>query len=55
MLKNLWRMWANAIGAKSGNTDSEADRVAFIRTIIVLQAVITNFFIIAGIIKHWSE
>lgn len=55
MLKKLWKMWANAIGSKVGNTDLEADRVAFIRTIIVLQAFITNLFIIAGIIKHWSE
>lgn len=55
MIKKLWKIWANAIGSKTGNTDSEADRVAIIRTVIVAQAFVTNLFIIAGIIKHWSE
>lgn len=51
----IWRLWAKALGEKSGSTDTEADRIAIIRTIIVLQAVVTNLFIISGIIKHWNE
>lgn len=46
-------MWAKALGEKSGNTDNEADRIALIRTIIVLTYIITNLFIIAGVIRHW--
>lgn len=54
MLKNkFWRIWAKALGEKSGNTDQEADRVALIRTIIVLIYIITNLFIVAGVIRHW--
>jgi len=49
----LWRLWAKALGEKSGNTDVEANRVACIRTCIVLCYIITNCFIAAGVIHHW--
>jgi len=48
-----WRLWAKALGEKSGNNDKEADIIACFRTIIVLIYVIANFFIIAGVIRHW--
>jgi len=38
----------------SGDTDREADRIACIRTVIVLTYVVTNCFIIAGVIRHWN-
>lgn len=50
----MWRLWAKALGEKAGTTDTEADRIACIRTSIVLCYVITNLFIIAGVIKHWN-
>lgn len=53
MLKRVWYYLAKSTGDKSGKTDSEADIVAIIRLIIVLQAVITNVFIVAGVIRHW--
>lgn len=49
----MWRLWAKALGEKHGRTDTEADRIALIRTIIVLIYIVTNFFIIAGIIHKW--
>ena len=49
----MWRIWAKALGEKAGKDNKEADRVAFIRTVIVLCYVITNIFIIAGVIRHW--
>ena len=49
----IWRMWAKALGEKSGSTDKEADRIALIRTLIVLSYIVTNCFIIAGVIRHW--
>jgi hypothetical protein len=54
-LRNSWRIWAKALGEKSGNTDAEADRIAIIRTAIVLSYIITNSFIIAGVIRHWNS
>jgi len=49
----MWRLWCKALGEKASSDDSEADRVAIIRTAIVACYVITNFFIIAGVIRHW--
>ena len=49
----MWRLWAKALGEKHGNDDRESDRIAIIRTAIVLCYVVTNMFIIAGVIHHW--
>jgi hypothetical protein len=49
----MWRLWAKALGEKSGADDKEADAIAVIRTAIVACYVVTNLFIIAGIIRHW--
>lgn len=53
MKKRLWRLWAKALGEKVGTTDTEADRIAYIRTAIVAVAVLTNLCIVAGVIHHW--
>jgi hypothetical protein len=52
-MNKVWRLWAKALGEKSGKTNTEADTVALIRTTIVLCYVITNIFIVAGVIRHW--
>jgi len=52
-VKYFWRLWAKALGEKTGNTDKESDRIACIRTLIVLSYVLTNTFIILGVIRHW--
>jgi hypothetical protein len=49
----MWRLWAKALGEKASEDDKEADRVAVIRSLIVLCYIITNMFIIAGVIRHW--
>jgi fatty acid desaturase len=53
MLKRFWRLWAKALGEKASVKNKEADRVAAIRTAIVVVYLITNFCIIVGIIRHW--
>ena len=52
-VKYFWRLWAKALGEKAGNSDEESDRIACIRTLIVLSYVLTNTFIILGVIRHW--
>ena len=54
--KTWWRYWAYAIGQKEGRSNKDADRIAIIRTLIMIQLITTNFFIIAGNVKHlwWS-
>jgi len=54
-IKNVWRLWAKALGSKTGATDKEADTVAIYRTVLVLSSVFTNICIVAGIIKHWND
>jgi hypothetical protein len=49
----MWRLWAKAIGEKASENKVEADTVALIRTIIIVSYLITNCFIIAGVIRHW--
>ena len=52
-MKKAWRLWAKAIGEKEGAKDCESDKIAMIRTIIVVVNFITCFVIIAGNIKNW--
>lgn len=53
--KTAWRWWAKALGEKASKCDRESDKVAIIRTIIFLSYLITNAFIIAGVIRHWND
>jgi hypothetical protein len=52
-MKQFWKLWAKALGDKASTNDREADRVALIRTVIVLTYIVTNCFIVAGVIRHW--
>ena len=49
----MWRLWAKALGEKASPNNDEADKIALIRTIILLVYLITNLFIVAGVIRHW--
>ena len=55
IIKRIWRLWAKALGEKVGSTDTESDRIACIRTVIVLSYIITNCFIVAGVVHHWNQ
>lgn len=46
----MWRLWAKALGEKATIDNIEADRIAMIRTSLVVINVITNLFIISGVI-----
>jgi hypothetical protein len=54
-MNRFWHLWAKALGEKAGNSDNEADRIAIIRTSIVLIYIITNIVIISGVIRHWND
>jgi len=54
-MKKWWRVWAKALGEKSGKSNSEADTIAKIRSFIFIQLVVTNCFIIAGNKLHWKD
>lgn len=47
----MWRLLAKALGEKASKCDKEADKIALIRLLITLQILITNCFIIYGVIR----
>jgi hypothetical protein len=53
--KNLWRLWAKALGEKASKDDKESDHIASLRTVIFFTYLVTNLFIIAGVIRHWND
>ena len=53
--KTVWRLWAKALGEKASKCDKESDRIAVIRSVIFITYLITNLFIVAGVIRHWND
>ena len=51
----LWRWWAKSLGEKASKCDKESDKVAIVRSIIFATYLITNCFIVAGVIRHWER
>ena len=51
----IWRLWAKALGQKASDSDSEADIVAWIRTLILVTYLVTNCLIVAGVVRHWND
>lgn len=54
-MKQLWRLWAKALGEKASLDNREADLIAIIRSLIVLTYIVTNIIIILGVIRHWND
>jgi|TARA_R100000482_G_scaffold63340_1_gene23394 hypothetical protein len=53
--KSTWRIWAKALGEKSGKTDRESDTIAGIRTLIFVSYMVTNVAIVANAVRHWDD
>ena len=53
--KSAWRIWAKALGEKSGKDDREADIIACIRTFIFVSYLVTNVAIVANALRHWND
>jgi len=51
----MWRLWCKALGEKASDNDRESDKIAIIRSLIFLSYLITNCFIIAGVIRHYDN
>lgn len=55
MSKNFFRLWAKSLGPKAGRNEKEADIIAFVRTVILISYMTTNFFIVAGVVRQWPR
>ena len=53
--KTIWRLWAKALGDKSGKNDRESDIIAWIRTLIFISYLVTNVAIVANAVRHWND
>ncbi len=51
----MWRIWAKALGEKASPCSRESDLVALIRSLILLSYLLTNMFIVAGVVRHWND
>lgn len=48
----MWTIWAKALGAKSYDDDRKADRVAIVRTAIVVFELLVGIFIILNAVAN---
>jgi len=48
----MWSIWAKALGSKAYNDDDKADKVAIVRSCIVVFEIIVGVFIILNAIQN---
>jgi hypothetical protein len=48
---SVWRIVCKSLGEKAGKNNQEADKIALIRLLITSQILITNGFIVYGVLK----
>lgn len=54
-MERIWRLWAKALGEKATSDDRESDIIAIIRTFVFVSYLVTNCFIISGVVRHWND
>ena len=55
-LIKVWRVWKYALGSFSDEQTKRYDNIVLIvRSFIFLTYLITNCFIVAGVIRHWND
>ena len=52
----MWKVWKYALGSFQDETTKKYDNIIFVvRTFILLAYLVTNCFIVAGVIRHWNK
>ena len=55
-MKQVWIIWKYALGSFSDEKTKEYDNyVVIVRSIIFVSYLVTNCFIISGVIRHWNN
>ena len=55
-MTKLWRVWKYALGSFDDTKTQRYDNlVVVVRSFIFLTYLITNCFIISGVIRHWND
>ena len=53
--KNWWYVWSKSLGEKASSCNKTSDKVAVVRSVIFATYLITNCFIVAGVIRQWNR
>ena len=52
----LWKVWKYSLGSFSDERTSPYDNyIAIVRTIIFVSYMVTNAFIVGGVVRHWNN
>ena len=55
-MRQIWTIWKYSLGSFSDTkTENYDDWVAIIRTCIFVSYMVTNTFIVSGVVRHWNE
>ena len=55
-MDKLWRIWKYALGSFSDEKTEPYDNyVVLVRSVIFISYLVTNCFIISGVIRHWNN
>ena len=55
MPKKLWDVWKYSLGSFSDDKTEQYDNyIVVVRTILFLSYLVTNCFIISGVVRHWN-
>ncbi len=55
-MRRIWTIWKYSLGSFSDDKTEPYDNyVVGIRTVIFISYLITNCFIIGGVIRHWNN
>ena len=55
-MRRIWTIWKYSLGSFSDTkTETYDDWVALIRTCIFVSYMVTNLFIVSGVLRHWHD
>ena len=55
-MKRIWDIWKYSLGSFSDDKTAPYDNyVALIRTSIFVSYMVTNAFIVSGVLRHWND
>ena len=55
-MKQVWTIWKYALGSFSDERTKKYDNhVVVVRSVIFVSYLVTNCFIVSGVIRHWNN
>ena len=55
-MREILRIWKYSLGSFSDSKTEKYDNwIALVRTVIFVSYMVTNSFIVAGVVRHWDS